>query len=281
MATGQLPATKPLEIGLIPVQSGTKTPFFCVYGNGRVLAQYLDPDQPVYWFWSSHHCELHQLSHSASIEEIAAFYLKEIKRIQPEGPYLIGGFCVGASIAYEIAQQLKRENQQVPLLTLIDPWRPGPVPLSVKVIRELNKTSQIDGYLKKISYLSNKATTLSRRAISRFLKKFGYHKILGKQTSPKPSSVYVHPTATKALVYYQPQPYKDPVLLFWPGQREIIHMRKKQLDPPAHWIKLLTGDIKTFSIPEAGHEQLFDELNAQDIARQLNKHLRDYHVIAV
>ena len=124
-----MPATKPLEIGLIPVQSGTKTPFFCVYGEGRVLAQYLDPDQPIYWFWTRHQTEPHYLSHSASIEEIAAFYLKEIKRIQPEEPYLIGGLCMGALIAYEIAQQFKRENQQVALLTLIDPFRTGPLPL--------------------------------------------------------------------------------------------------------------------------------------------------------
>jgi len=56
----------------------------------------------------------------ADVEEMAADYLKEIRALQPEGPYFIVGNCVGGIVAYEIAQQLTAQGQSVALLALMD-----------------------------------------------------------------------------------------------------------------------------------------------------------------
>jgi thioesterase domain-containing protein len=65
----------------------------------------------------------------ASIEEMAALYVEEIRKIQPEGPYQIGGWSVGAAVAVEIAQQLQSQGQTLGLLALIDRDVPlGPAP---------------------------------------------------------------------------------------------------------------------------------------------------------
>ena len=48
--------------------------------------------------------------------------------VQPEGPYLLGGFCGGGLIAFEMAHQLRTQGQAVDLLVLIEP-RAGPAPL--------------------------------------------------------------------------------------------------------------------------------------------------------
>jgi amino acid adenylation domain-containing protein len=103
---------------------GFKPPFFCLPGNlGNVftdlghLTRYLDPDQPVYGFQDGTH-------NPSKVEGLAAEYLTEIKSIQPTGPYLLGGICSGGVIAYEIAQQLQAQEEQVALLALVEPIMP-------------------------------------------------------------------------------------------------------------------------------------------------------------
>jgi thioesterase domain-containing protein len=55
-----------------------------------------------------------------AIEELAAIYVAEIKRRQPEGPYLLGGYSVGGVVAYEVARQLLEDGNEVEKLFLID-----------------------------------------------------------------------------------------------------------------------------------------------------------------
>jgi len=56
-----------------------------------------------------------------SIEAIADDFLRSIREIQPDGPYSIGGFSIGAVAAYEIARCLRVEDVTVSDLILIDP----------------------------------------------------------------------------------------------------------------------------------------------------------------
>jgi thioesterase domain-containing protein len=55
-----------------------------------------------------------------SIEQMAAHYVAEMIRVQPEGPYYLGGYSLGGTVAFEMAQQLTRANRQVALLAVLD-----------------------------------------------------------------------------------------------------------------------------------------------------------------
>ena len=59
------------------------------------------------------------------VEELAALHLGIINRLQPKGPYRVGGECIGGLIAYEIAQQLWARGETVELLLLLDTWCPS------------------------------------------------------------------------------------------------------------------------------------------------------------
>ena len=61
-----------------------------------------------------------------SIRNLALQYVKEIRSIQPEGPYYLGGYSVGGLIALEIATIFLEEQEPVGLLVMIDtfPWVP-------------------------------------------------------------------------------------------------------------------------------------------------------------
>jgi FkbH-like protein len=63
------------------------------------------------------------LAHT-SIEDMAACYIEEVRKIQPRGPYLFGGMCAGGVIAFEMASQLTRSGESVDLVVLLDAARP-------------------------------------------------------------------------------------------------------------------------------------------------------------
>ena len=59
-----------------------------------------------------------------AFEVIAASHLQALRSVQPEGPYMLGGFCNGGLMAYEMACQLYAAGQTVDLLVLVDPASP-------------------------------------------------------------------------------------------------------------------------------------------------------------
>jgi amino acid adenylation domain-containing protein len=100
---------------------GSQTPLFLVHAADgdvlcyRHLAASLPEDQPVFGL------SFPSGSQPESLEALASIYVEEIRRLQPQGPYRLGGLCVGGLIAYEMAQQLK----EVEYLAILDKHAPG------------------------------------------------------------------------------------------------------------------------------------------------------------
>ncbi|HYF52421.1 MAG TPA: amino acid adenylation domain-containing protein [Planctomycetota bacterium] len=91
-----------------------------VYSGGLYcinLARCLGPDQPVY---AIHPHGMDGRVFDMSIEEMAAEQLKVIRSIDPHGPYLLGGFCASACVAFEVAQQLRASGATVERLIMVD-----------------------------------------------------------------------------------------------------------------------------------------------------------------
>jgi amino acid adenylation domain-containing protein len=116
---------QPRWSSLLPVQAqGSRVPFFCVHGFGGGVLDYADlagelgPDQPFYGLQALGR-GLDQQPHD-DIETMAAYYLEELRSVQPEGPYYLGGYCAGATIAFEMAQQLTASGRIVALLAVIE-----------------------------------------------------------------------------------------------------------------------------------------------------------------
>ena len=109
--------------------TGSKRPFFCVHpGGGQVLsyiqlAQHLESDRPFYGLQS---VGLSNAEPQDDIETMAAGYLAAIRAVQPDGPYLLGGWSMGGLVAFEMAQQLHAQGQTVATLILIDTQLPSP-----------------------------------------------------------------------------------------------------------------------------------------------------------
>jgi len=109
---------------VVPIRTGgSKPPLFFIHGvGGNVLnlkhvAQYLDPDQPVYGVQSK--C-LSGMPPDSTIPQMARSYIKEIRQLQPKGPYLLAGHSFGGWVAYEIGCQLEADGQPAALVALFD-----------------------------------------------------------------------------------------------------------------------------------------------------------------
>jgi aspartate racemase len=121
---------------LVTIQpAGSRPPLFCMHGAGgtvliyRDLSRHLGLDQPFYGLQSQ------GLDGSRppleTIEEMATLYISEIRRAQPRGPYFLGGYCGGGTIAYEVAQQLQADGEQVALLALFDTMNWSKIPATL------------------------------------------------------------------------------------------------------------------------------------------------------
>lgn len=110
---------------LVPIRpGGTNPPLYLMHSHGGnvleyyPLARWLGEDQPVYALQARGLDG--NIEKEPRIEKMVAHYLKEIKSLQPEGPYYLGGFCLGGFLALEAAQQLKAGGDEVALLVMID-----------------------------------------------------------------------------------------------------------------------------------------------------------------
>ena len=131
---------KPSWSSLVPIQPfGSKPPLFLIHGaEGNILlyrqvAHYLEQDQPVYGLQSqglNGAARLH-----TSVQEMAAHYVKEIRNLYPQGPYLLGGYCLGGIIAFEMAQQITAAGDKVELVVLLDTYNLSVVSQSKLVLQ--------------------------------------------------------------------------------------------------------------------------------------------------
>ncbi|WP_066383167.1 non-ribosomal peptide synthetase [Anabaena sp. CA = ATCC 33047] len=119
---------EPASISVSPLVSiqplGNQKPFFCIHpSEGHVicyyhLAKYLGAERPFYGLVAPGlygECEPYN-----QIEDMANFYIQALKKVQPEGPYLLGGWSMGGVIALEMAIQLQKQGENVDFLALID-----------------------------------------------------------------------------------------------------------------------------------------------------------------
>lgn len=131
-------------------ETGSKTPIFFVHTANTgaeayvPLAAKLPPDQPFYAV--EPHNIFSEEGVIRGVKELASRYIKYIRRVSPDGPYILGGWSFGAVVAYEMAVQLRAAGKTVENLYLLDPIIEHPEK-EKELTRKLMDTSFFQGYL--------------------------------------------------------------------------------------------------------------------------------------
>jgi thioesterase domain-containing protein/acyl carrier protein len=264
---GQLPWS-----ALVPIQpTGSRPPIFCIHGGGgnalnfHLLARHLDPEQPVYGLQS---VGLDSKQEPLKrIEDMAAHYLREIRRVQPEGSYFLIGYSMGGVIAFEIAQQLYRAGQKVAMLAMFDTF--GPRYYQPHTFFDELQRHRLN--LSKLSLKGKLIYCLKRLRETGELYKLRFRNLMHsffpsakrlEEESLTVRSVWL--ANQQALAAYVPQVYPGDMILFRPEKQDWWSMP----DPYLDWPRWIAGDIELLQVP-GDHYTMVLEPNIAGVAEQL------------
>src|SRR5712692_9160193 len=247
--------------------NGSKPPFFCVHGlGGNVLefsdlARHLDDDQPFYGLQSQGLDGTQPLL--SKVEDMAAHYIKEMRELQREGPYLIGGRSLGGTIAFEMAHQLQAAGQKIGLLALLDTYPAQSAHLARRLADHATNLKRLS-LREKFEYVAHKARFVPRKIKSRIwrtiynsLQKFGWNLPSVLHSVTEFNSLAAH--------RYVPQAYDGKVTLFWAsGDLRASNALVES------WRALATGGIEVQEIP-GNHLDIIKEPHVGELARKLSE----------
>jgi len=236
---------------IIPINtSGDHAPLFFIPGKGgyptriRHLAKKIDPRTPVFALQDLIGNRREKVSRS--VETIAAYYLTEIRKLYPHGPYILIGESSGGKIAYEMAQQLRKANEKISLLAMLDTSNDE---MGHRVYREMSRIHYYAMLSKKHLSILLKSDWQGRLDYFKFYQENGVKKIkrFYEKSSTKskkefgvalPEDVIQREIASRQMMKkYQVLQYPGQVILFKATRGETSK------NPTNGWDKVTLGEL--------------------------------------
>ncbi|WP_437535237.1 AMP-binding protein [Sorangium sp. So ce726] len=252
-APGASPAPGSVLVELRPIT--TRQPFFCVGGllglaTGLwTLACFLGDERPFYALQSPGLDGKERPLRR--VEELAARYLQEIRKVQPKGPYIVGGYSSGGLVAYEMARQLRAEGQDISRVVLLDTM----LNESGSRFAEASRSASIFELADMLRRIRNEPQALSYDDVAGMS---GGEQIELLRESLKRSSIHltgpqvetvleVHEVSIESMHRYDPPPSDLPVTLFTAEVRIPLFVHPSR------------GDLRPHAAPDFGWERVCGE----------------------
>jgi thioesterase domain-containing protein/acyl carrier protein len=278
---------------LVPVRaSGSRPALFLVHGAGgdvlwgyANLTKHMHPEQPIYGIKSRGQVGMDEYE---NIEDMARYYLQEVRALQPHGPYFLGGYCFGGNVAYEMARQLRSQGESVAQLMLIDAspsnagyeripwWRPTfHYRFSRNLFYWLKDFVTLLEPKEQRRYIVRKARVIGRKIVGKFRRKknaaevVDLDEVIDKNHFPE-SELKFWQIHLNALVAHIERPYAGAVTLLRTRGQPILC----SLEDDFYWGKLARGGVTVKHIP-GSHENIFVEPNVKFLAEQMEECLAE------
>ena len=302
LTSAETPNASPSKLEEVLVQirpgSSTRLPFFCAHASDgtamgmRPLAMAMDAGLPFYCLQAK---GLDGSAPFETVEEAAQFCLGEIRKVQPHGPYHLGGYCYGGLVAFEMARTLEQLGEKVATLVLIDSYNPAYLRFKPtgEMLRRLLRF-----YIRRVALHSRKLHSMgpsvwfrySAGRVRAMLVHFKRFINKTRKNNPNPvqsdlNHVELNPVARTQseeilerlkqvgpilLRKYEPKPYSGGAL--------IIRVSERNDDPWEDyylgWKQLIDGPLESFEI-ETIHENILREPAVQMMANLIEAKLRD------
>jgi len=251
--------------------SGTSTPVYFIPGlggdalNGRDLANSLGDSIPFYGVRNLDDA-VARIS-DPTVENIAEGFVTSIREANPQGPYILIGFCIGGIFAYEAARQLRESGEEVPLLVMIDAVNKsafGHVARWVarwRAIRMMRATGA-DDRLKRV------AANRVRSVLFRIPGLGG--RLRQRYTDRNYVRAFNDPRAqigTRAYERFRPRPYDGPILLYVSEEN-----RKLLATRDLGWGRLARAGLDIVDLP-GNHHELMARETVETFADDLRNHI--------
>jgi amino acid adenylation domain-containing protein len=260
---------------LVPIQPlGTRPILFCAHALGgnvlsfRGLATHLGTERPVYG--------LQAIGLDGSelplrrVEDMAERYVREIRTVQPAGPYYLAGHSFGGLVAYEMACQLCQVGEEVAFLGLIDSALPkvdekplirarASIRVAAKKVRfRVASLSRLSGR-KRLAYAAWRFELLFSRMRNRTVQ---MREVVGSEVPPSYQDVLE--ASDEAQSTYKAKPYSGDAVLF----RAEFQPDYFEGDPLEIWSKLISGGL-TFRATPGDHSTMLLEPHVRNLAEEI------------
>jgi amino acid adenylation domain-containing protein len=268
---------------LVPIRpGGSLPPLFLMHAHGGNVLEYyplanlLDADQPVYALQARGLDG--RIPKDQSLEKMAAAYLAELRALQSEGPYYLGGFCFGGLVALETARQLRASGEKVALVVLIQTMHPAAsqfrrgTSLLHRLWYRVAKQADLEWETLRARG-ANQIRERLRRVwdVGWARTQIACDRLLGSRRA-HPSMPYILESLgiehDRAFDRYEPSPYFGDVVLY----RSHKQLRGLIADVSLGWKDLISGNLCVHEIP--GHQQsILSEPNVSILATDLTARL--------
>jgi thioesterase domain-containing protein len=258
---------------IVPIKEhGSAPPLFLIHGGfGHIvgfheLAALTGTEHPIYGIMAQ--SLLHGQPALLRIEDQASYYLKEIRKIQPEGPYYFLGYCYGGVVAYEMAQQLRARGERVEMLGMLDAFLRGRVPQVDWRSPEIpqNRMARFKQNTRKFSR-GRKLSYVAERLLARIFKPMTKAAFaLGLPSVPSFMKITedINALATRK---YEARPWAGTITLF-----RAVAQPHPEMPWDLGWSAVAEGGVEVIDVP-GGHFALLHEPNVQTLAARLRKRL--------
>jgi amino acid adenylation domain-containing protein len=254
---------------IVPIQRRGKRPIlFCVHGaGGNVLnlasiARHLGDDRP---FIGLQALGTDGISDPLqSIEAMAAEYIREMRGLQPKGPYFLSGYCGGGIVAFEMAKILRESGESVAMLTLIDCYLPG-VPVD-NPRRHWWKRGTLNA---RWRYLWRAADAKIRRDyVSMYSAlRVQWFRLRGRSIPYELRDFWLTRAFLRAAAGFRPRIYPGRLTLL---RATGVEAALLNVGSYMGWSKLAAGGVETFDVP-GNHYTIMDEPNVTVLASMLKR----------
>jgi amino acid adenylation domain-containing protein len=245
-------------ISVRPV-NGIKLPLFWCQGHVD-LKPLLPEDQPLYGLESG---ILEIRDPATHIKTWAAGYVEQIRAIQPEGPYHLGGYCFGGYIALEVARQLRQQGHAVAPLMLLESYGPK-IPYYQQTFTPYSSLLMMASLKRRLQTKYDERPRNSALQLAT---------LDAPAQSPLLAADHVpHNLIRSAVHHYQCQPYAGEVALF---ASNISHLGSS-LQPRLGWGKIFQGKIKLWKIT-GGHYGIFSVHHGHVLSQAIQDFLQSVH----
>jgi thioesterase domain-containing protein len=210
---------------------------------------------------------------------MAAHYIREIRAVQPQGPYHLCAFSAGGLIIFEMARQLHALGQEVPFLGLLDAYGPDyPEYLpdkkqaDYKLSVHLN-TLRLHGTQGQMRYLVGRV----RHRTSRFLSRL-FADLLLRVKLPMPGRIRYQYIASlidhAAEIYPHGRTYPAEVILF----HALTQPDGIRPDPTLGWGNLVTGSLKIVDVAGTHNSIMMHEPHVSALVQKIDAHLHQLYL---
>jgi len=278
---------------LVEINKGnrSKPPLFLMHSEGGnvleywALSRYLGEDQPIYAMQAK---GLEgETPVRMTIEEMAKYFISEMRSVQKTGPYYLGGYCLGGLVAYEMAKQLVDGNETVNLLALISSRTPQSIShtrlavskprriigkVSERMALELNNLSYLN-WAEKGNYVRERISQLLHMSKMRCEKLAdSIFSLAGHQMRWHSRDYILHMSVdytNSAFFEYQPPPLEIDLVLFWVKKHPEYYSDNETLG----WSGLVKGNIFSIGI-DCFHKNIMKEPHVRPVGERLTELLR-------